>query len=85
MTGPKTIMTDHDATAMQTRCIETLAKHAANGYMTTTELAARLKTNNLAVHSAMSALERAGLAYRFRRGTDQWAPLCWGVKDETQS
>lgn len=48
------------------------------------ELRARLKTNNLAIHSGCSALVRKGLLGQSRSGHDRWAQLCWYLTKDGQ-
>lgn len=71
-----------DLTEFQTRLIETLGK-CANSIESTTELAARLKSNRLAVVSAGRALERKGLVCSFRSDNSQWAVLKWALTRKT--
>jgi hypothetical protein len=63
-------------TPFQQRCLEALRK-APNGIESTVRLADRLRSSNVAVVSAMRALERQGKAGSMRSDDSQWAALLW--------
>ena len=58
----------------QRRALDTLMAGCHNA-MSLTDLAVRLRSNRLAVHSAVRSLERNGWAVSFRSDRSQWAVL----------
>jgi DNA-binding IclR family transcriptional regulator len=63
-----------DPTEFQARLMAVVMK-GANNSMSLSELAARMKSNRVAVHSAVRSLERNGWAVVFRSDSSQWAVL----------
>lgn len=68
-------------TDLQTRAVSIL-KRSPNQTASCSQLAVRLKISRVAVASSMRSLERLELVSRFRGGNDQWAPLCWRLRDD---
>lgn len=64
-----------EPTEFQRKVLDTVMKHGLNQSMNLTELALRMKSNRLAVHSAVRSLESKGLALTFRSDRSQWAVL----------
>ena len=65
-------------TEFQKKCVERLTQ---KGGQSVNELSWGLNTSRVAVVSAMRSLEKQGLAASYRRGRDQWAPLCFYLLD----
>lgn len=65
-------------TQFQLKCVEAIRK-SRNQMAALDEIAARLRTNRLAVYSAMWSLRERGLAHYFRSGDDQWAIQIWAL------
>lgn len=61
-------------TEFQKKCLERLE---AKGSQSVNELSWHMKTNRLAISSAMRSLEKKGIVGSFRNGRDQWAALCY--------
>lgn len=68
-------------TPFQERLAEVWAKQP-NGSASVSVLAGRLRSNNLAVHSAMRSLKKRGLAGSFPSDRSQWAVTYWFMKGE---
>lgn len=67
-------------TPFQERCCAALAK-APNGVLCVSRLADAVRSNNLAVSSAMRSLERQGRAGTFPSDDSRWAVRMWYVKN----
>ena len=63
-----------EPTEFQTRLMATLQK-CRNEHASISELAERMKSNRVAVNSAVRSLERNGLAVTWRSDSSQWAVL----------
>ena len=66
-------------TEFQKKCLERLK---AKGSQSVNELSWYMKTNRLAISSAMRSLEKKGIVSSFRSGRDQWAALCYAAITE---
>lgn len=64
-----------EPTEFQRRLLHTVMTRGLNQSMNLTELAIRMKSNRVAVHSAIRSLESKGLALTFRSDSSQWAVL----------
>jgi len=70
-------------TLFQQKCVLAIL-NSRNQQATLTEISARVKSNRVAVHSALRALERRKLAGYIRSDDSQWAVQIWFLKERAQ-
>jgi hypothetical protein len=85
MTDPRTPPALSNATPhpseFQQCCLDVIRK-SLNGVATSTQIRCKLKSNNLAVSSALRSLLKRGIVGRFTSSSDQWAQGVWFIRKE---